>query len=83
MKTKQIFALLTVCTALAGCQQDQQPATDLFTPYAPTELRLPSVPIVVNDPYFSIWSPYDKLTDGPTRHWTDDEKPLLGLLRVD
>ena len=83
MKTKQFFALLTVCTALAGCLQDQQPATDLFTPYAPTELRLPSVPIVVNDPYFSIWSPYDKLTDGSTRHWTNDVKPLLGLLRVD
>ena len=26
---------------------------------------------------------YDKLTDGTTRHWTNDEKPILGLLRVD
>lgn len=32
---------------------------------------------------FSIWSPYDKLNDGDTRHWTNDEKPLEGLLRVD
>ena len=56
---------------------------ELFKPYKETALRLPAVPIVVNDPYFSIWSPYDQLTDGNTRLWTGDEKPLEGLLRVD
>lgn len=54
-----------------------------FQPYQETNLRLPSVPLVVNDPYFSIWSPYDKLNEGTTRHWTNDEKPLQGWLRVD
>ena len=34
-------------------------------------------------PLFSIWSPYDKLNDGAPTHWTNEEKPLEGLLRVD
>ncbi len=66
-------------TAISACAQ----TADYFKPYKATDLRLPSVPIVVNDPYFSIWSPYDQLTDGSTRHWTNDEMPLTGLLRVD
>jgi len=56
---------------------------DIFTPYKATGLRLPAVPLIVSDPYFSIWSPHDKLMGGSTRHWTDAEKPLVGILRVD
>ena len=78
---KSLFTLLLAAVALAGCQQ--QKTEGVFEPYASTDLRLPSVPLIVNDPYFSVWSPYDKLTDGTTRHWTDKEMPLLGMLRVD
>ena len=68
---------------LMFCMTTKALPTDFFKPYRPTNLRLPAVPLIVNDPYFSIWSPFDKLTDGTTRHWTDQEKPLEGFLRVD
>lgn len=58
---------------------------EFFKPYKATNLRLPAVPLVVNDPYFSLWSHHDKLTDGPVAYWysQDVEKPIDGLLRVD
>lgn len=56
---------------------------EVFQPYKQTDLRLPAVPIFVNDPYVSFWSPYNLLTGGTIRHWTDDEKPMDGMLRVD
>ena len=79
MKKKVIL-----CAAfLAGSLSTLAQTADLFKPYRATDLRMPSVPLVVNDPYFSIWSPYDQLNEGTTRHWTNDEKPMQGWLRVD
>ena len=75
--------ILMSITVLAASVSALAQSPETFKPYRQTALRMPSVPLVVSDPYFSIWSPYDKLTDGETRHWTDDEKPLEGLLRVD
>ena len=74
---------LTMCAVSLVALATMAQSANLFTPYKKTDLRLPSVPLVVSDPYFSIWSPFDQLTDGTTRHWTDDEKPMEGLLRVD
>ena len=76
------FLALTVA-ALCGFNTLQAQQTDYFTPYQQIDLRLPAVPLVVNDPYFSIWSPYNELNGGTTRIWYDQEKSMDGLLRVD
>ena len=68
----QIVVLVEATAARANDPPSQEPA-----------FRPPAVPLVTSNPYLSVWSMADRLTDDETRHWTRREHPLSCLIRID
>lgn len=45
------------------------------------KMRMPSVPLITVDPYFSVWT--DSINSKPTTHWTGAENNIIGYVTVD
>jgi Domain of unknown function (DUF4965)/Domain of unknown function (DUF5127)/Domain of unknown function (DUF1793)/Domain of unknown function (DUF4964) len=71
--------VLSLCVTILAASFHNQVARG----QEPVTARTPATPLVLHDPYFSVWSFSDDLTDGSTRHWTGTRQQMAGLVRVD
>ena len=46
-------------------------------------LRPPAIPLITIDPFFSVWSKSDNLTEAYTTHWTGRPITIKGLAEID
>src|SRR5689334_9999275 len=70
----RLLAKLVLAPVLIGIA----PAQSALPP-----MRPPAVPLVAHDPYFSIWSMANRLTDAGTSHWTGKPNSLSAAARID
>lgn len=47
------------------------------------KMRPPAIPIITVDPYFTVWSPSDRLADSDTVHWTNSPNTIKGYVTID
>jgi len=73
-KVKILLVFLLGCITLFSSAQKNG---------ANSKLRAPAYPLIIIDPYTSVWSFGDKLNEDNTRHWTGERNSLTGAIRVD
>jgi hypothetical protein len=83
--TRNFVAIVLMISALKTSYAESKLTNqiDYFKPAFEFTLRAPAVPLILSDPNFSIWSPFDQLTQGNSQHWTGTDHPIIGALRVD
>jgi len=75
---KHICATLLCAVALAHAQSASKTEPASLPP-----LRPPAAPLIVNNPYLSVWSGTDRLTDSWPKHWTGATMALCGMVHID
>ena len=75
---KNNLILLFVCCLMLGCTNNSKNVKVIDN-----NLRAPAYPLVSIDPYISAWSFSDKLYESSVKHWTGENFPLIGAIRVD
>lgn len=71
-------------SSVSAERSDSAKRTDSATTTTQREtLRPPATPLVVHDPFFSIWSRTDVLTDDWPRHWTGRVQAMQSMVRID
>ena len=73
MKAKILFTLLGILLPLFGFRAYSQDK----------DLRLPAVPLLTNNPYFSVWSFSNHPGEDWPRHWTGSIQALLCFAKID
>lgn len=72
-----ILSGIVMILLLLGCNNKEVHCVDK------NELRAPAYPLVTIDPYTNAWSFGDNLYDSSLKHWTGQDFPLIGVVKVD